>query len=143
MNDRTPQPAAPPLQIDPRTHRVELAISFVLRTGVVLSLSIVALGTIISFVHHPSYLSSPPDLQRLTQPGAAFPYPLRDVAGGIARFEGRSIAVLGLLLLIATPVVRVAMAIGAFLLERDRFFAVTTAVVLLILLLSFVLGRVE
>ncbi len=128
---------------DPRVRRVELIISTLLRTGVILSLSVVALGTVVTFVRHPDYLWSRPALKQVTQPGVAFPDTMREVIGGLGRLEGRSIVVLGLLLLIATPVMRVAVSIVTFLYQRDRLFAVVTLAVLIILLVSFVLGRVE
>ena len=49
----------------------------------------------------------------------------------------------GLLLLIATPVTRVAVSIFAFVYEKDRVFVIITIIVLSLLLLSFFLGRVE
>jgi uncharacterized membrane protein len=45
---------------------------------------------------------------------------------------------LGLLLLIATPVARVAVAIVGFALERDRLYTVISLIVLLILLASLI-----
>jgi uncharacterized membrane protein len=47
----------------------------------------------------------------------------------------------GLLLLIATPVLRVAVSILAFVYQRDRAFVAITSIVLALLLTSFVLGR--
>ena len=41
---------------------------------------------------------------------------------------------LGLVLLIATPVARVALTLGAFLLQRDRLYVVLTTIVLVLLL---------
>lgn len=53
---------------------------------------------------------------------------------------GEHIANLGLLLLIATPVARVAASIVLFARERDITFVIITTTVLVLLLLSFVLG---
>jgi len=47
----------------------------------------------------------------------------------------------GLLLLIATPVMRAAVSIFAFVYQHDRTFVIITSVVLAILLLSFALGH--
>jgi uncharacterized membrane protein len=47
----------------------------------------------------------------------------------------------GLLLLIATPVLRVAVSVLAFVYQRDRTFVIITSVVLTLLLASFVLGK--
>jgi uncharacterized membrane protein len=51
-------------------------------------------------------------------------------------FRPRGLIQFGLLILLATPVVRVAVSLVTFLRERDRLYATLTAVVLLILLLS-------
>ena len=45
---------------------------------------------------------------------------------------------LGLLLLIATPVVRVGLALVGFGLERDRTYVTVTAIVLAILIVSLI-----
>ena len=49
--------------------------------------------------------------------------------------------VAGLLLLIATPVLRVAVSIFAFVYEKDKVFVIITSIVLGLLLLSFILGK--
>lgn len=124
-----------------RVRQVELVISTILRVGVILSLSIVVLGMLLSFVHHPDYRHSAEELAKLTRPGAAFPRTLAEVAASIGRLEGRGVVTLGLLLLIATPVVRVAVSILAFHHQRDRVFVAITTTVLILLIASFFLGR--
>ena len=126
-----------------KVRKVELLISHLLRGGVVVSLFVIVTGTALSFVHHPQYVSSPTELQRLTRPGAAFPHTLGEVAAGVRDLRGQAIATVGLLLLVATPVVRVAVSIFAFVYERDPAFVLITSVVLGLLLLSFWLGKVE
>jgi uncharacterized membrane protein len=126
---------------DRQLERVERVISVLLRVGVVVSLLVVVAGTVVSFVHHPAYLYSATDLGYLTKPGGAVPRTLGDVAAGVRAGRGQAIVVAGLLLLVATPVLRVAVAVAAFLLQKDRVFALITAVVLALLLLSFFLGR--
>jgi uncharacterized membrane protein len=120
-----------------------MAISVILRSGVIVSVLLVAFGTTLSFVRHREYLTQPAQLQRLTRPGASFPHTLSQTVDGLKRMRGQAFVVLGLLLLIATPVLRVAVSIFAFLAMRDRNFAWITAIVLLLLLLSFLLGAVE
>lgn len=60
--------------------------------------------------------------------------------GGIlhaaAALSGRGLVMCGLLLLVATPVARVALSLVAFTLQRDRLYAAITAFVLLLLLAS-------
>jgi uncharacterized membrane protein len=146
MNDPATSPAhdAAPAAFtrdDPRARKIELIISMLLRLGVISSLAIVAIGTVISFVHHPDYLSQPPALHRLTTPGAAFPHTPAEVVRGLSEFRGQSIVLLGLLLLIATPVFRVAVSILAFAIEKDSRYVVITTIVLVLLILSFLLGK--
>ena len=124
-----------------KVRRVELVISNLLRGGVAISLFVVTAGTALSFVHHPEYVSSRAELARLTRPGAAFPQTLGQVAAGVRDGRGQAIATVGLLLLVATPVVRVAVSVLAFVYERDWTFVAITAAVLALLLLSFLLGK--
>jgi uncharacterized membrane protein len=131
-----------PSEEDERVRKVELLISYLLRIGVVTSLTIVVAGVLLSFLHHADYVSSPAELQRLTRPGAAFPHTLRDVANGVRQLRGQSVVMVGLLLLIATPVLRVAVSIFIFVYERDWAFVAITSAVLLLLLASFLLGKV-
>jgi uncharacterized membrane protein len=128
---------------DAKVRKVELVISTLLRVGVGASLLVIVFGTVLTFVHHPEYLRLKEALPRVTGPGSAFPHTLGQVAEGVRRGEGRAVIVVGLLLLIATPVMRVAVSILAFVYERDPVFVVITSVVLGMLLLSFFLGNVE
>jgi len=124
-----------------KVRKVELAISALLRVGVLTSLLVVLAGTVVTFVHHPHYLSSHHDLGPLTTPGAVFPHSLPSLVRGLEHGQGRAIVMAGLLLLIATPVLRVAVSVLAFVYQRDRIFVGITTVVLTLLLVSFVLGR--
>ncbi|HSP17716.1 MAG TPA: DUF1634 domain-containing protein [Thermoanaerobaculia bacterium] len=120
---------------------IDVAIATLLRTGVVLSIAIIAGGMIVTFAHHPEYFSSRPALGQLTSPGAHFPNTLTEVVAGVARGRGQAIMMAGLLVLIATPVARVAMSVVIFIIERDRLFIVITAAVFAILMISFAVGR--
>jgi uncharacterized membrane protein len=130
--------SAPPS--GPQTRRAELLISTVLRVGVLTSLAVILAGTLVTFLHHPEYVSSSQELARLTEAGASFPHTLRDVVAGLAALRGQAIVVLGLLILIATPVLRVAVSILVFLEQRDRTYVAITVTVLTLLILSFFLG---
>ena len=140
MNDEHPM-----LKVPPAVARVERIISSLLRVGVTISLGVIVMGTVISFAHHPGYLWSAKDLPVLTNPTSAGggPHALREVLAGAFSGHGQPLVMLGLLLLIATPVLRVAVSIFAFLFQLDWVFAVLTAVVLGFLVVSFFLGRVE
>ena len=122
---------------------VDVAISNLLRTGVVLSMTVLIIGLVFTFIHHPQYVRSKSDLGRLTDAGAVYPHRLRDVAAQIGDGRGQAIVMLGLLMLIATPVARVAFSIVAFALERDRLYVTITVIVLVLLVVSFAIGGAE
>lgn len=63
------------------------------------------------------------------------------VPGALARLEPAAYLSLGLIVLIATPFVRVAGSLAVFALERDRRYVLVTAAVLAIMCVSVVLGR--
>ena len=130
-------------EADRRVRRVELLISNLLRTGVIASLTVVVIGLILSFIHHPGYISSPEEMQRITQIGAVFPHTWSALFTGLLNLQGRAVVAAGLMLLILTPVARVAISIFAFIYQKDRIYTFITLTVLCLLLLSFVLGAVE
>lgn len=119
---------------------VETVISAILRGGVAISITIVAIGIAISFVHHRDYFSSRPALGKLIDPRAEYTASLSSVIKGAREGRGQSIVMIGILVLIATPVVRVATSIILFAVERDFLYAGITSVVLLLLLMSFAIG---
>ena len=70
-----------------------------------------------------------------------FPNTLGDVLNGVLALRPYAIIALGLVILIAIPVLRVAVSVIAFAVERDWLYVLITSFVLLILLLSFVIGE--
>jgi uncharacterized membrane protein len=121
--------------------RTETIISRLLRTGVIVSLLTIFLGVVLMFAHHHDYLRSRADLKQLTTPGTAFPQTLAEVAEDLLAFRGQAVVAGGLLMLIATPIFRVAVSIAAFVLQRDLTYVLITTGVLLVLVLSFFLGK--
>jgi uncharacterized membrane protein len=121
---------------------VHTAIVTVLRVGVVLSIAIMLVGMAVAFVDHPEHFTSPSALVALTSPKAHFPNTLLDVISGVRRGSGQAIVMAGLLVLIATPVARVALSVVVFVKVRDRIYAAITSIVLMILLISFGVGLV-
>jgi len=114
--------------------KVEGVIGNLLRTGVILSATVVLIGAAIYLVRHGG---SPADY-RVFQ---GEPNDLRSLPGIIQRsihLSGRGIIQLGLLVLIATPVARVAFAIYGFAAEGDRLYVAFSALVLAVLLYSLI-----
>jgi len=141
MNTEGVDPA--PDKSDSRLRLVELTISVLLRSGVFASLALVIFGTVLSFLHHPSYLHSTADLVLLASPHAAFPHTPQQIMQDLQVWRGQAFVAVGLILLIATPIMRVAVSILAFIYQRDRVFVLVTTIVLAFLLLSFVIGNVK
>ncbi len=117
---------------DQQLRQAELIISYVLRGGVLLSAGIILLGSILFYAR---YLANPQDID-----AQRYPHSLTDVALGIAHGEPLAVIAVGLLILLATPTLRVIVSIVTFALERDWLYTGITVLVLLILLASFLLG---
>jgi uncharacterized membrane protein len=122
---------------------IELLISVTLRTGVAVSVAVMLFGLVVTFAHHPDYFHSRPALGQLTNSREVFANSLGAVFRGVRDLSGQSIATLGILLLIATPVVRVAISVVLFAAKRDRRYVLITAVVLALLLTSLISGLGE
>ncbi len=120
----------------------EIIISDVLRWGVAISLILITLGTVCAFVQPGEYglhggtaadfhqLLTHPDLRILTLSGF-----LEAARAG----HGVALIAPGLLLLISTPLLRVAVSIVMFAVEKDVAYVVITSTVLALVLLSFFL----
>ncbi len=114
-----------------KLRQAELAISQVLRGGVLISAAITLLGVVWFYL-------------RMAITGRApltYPHSIVEVAQELAHGEPLALIALGLLILLLTPIVRVAISIIVFALERDWLYTIITMVVLLILLVSLLLGR--
>src|SRR5262245_19257092 len=116
--------------------RVELAVSRVLRAGLVLASALVVTGGALYLARHgtelPHYRVFEGEPEELTGVAAI----ARDA---LAR-SGRGVIQLGVLVLLATPVARVAFSVAAFALQRDRLYVGVTLVVLAVLSYSLLGG---
>ncbi len=139
-----PTSSPPPTRTvdDAKVRKVELAISLVLRIGVTLSVAVIAAGLALIFAHHPRYghLSGSYSYHRLTSGSTEFPHTMSGLGASLRAGDGRGVVVLGVLLLILTPVLRVAVSTVAFVYERDRAMTLVTLFVLSALVGSFFLG---
>jgi uncharacterized membrane protein len=112
--------------------RKDQIMAVLLRSGVLLSASLVLVGGVVYLSRH----DLPVIDYRVFQ---GEPQELRTV-GGILReagkFHGRGLIQLGLLVLIATPVARVLFSVFAFLYEKDWTYVAITIIVLALLCYS-------
>jgi len=110
--------------------QLEKAISTLLRTGVSISAAVVLAGGIYYLF---KYGLQPPEYYVFH----GEPEKFRSVTGifrSVFQLSSRGIIELGLLVLIATPIARVAFSLLAFALEKDRVFVGITLIVLVILM---------
>ena len=115
---------------------IELVLAHLLRTGVMLAAVVVALGGLAFLIRHggdaPQYHAfrgEPSDLRSLS-----------GIVADALALSSRGWIQLGLILLIFTPIARVAFSVFAFARERDRTYVVLTLIVLALLLYSLVGG---
>jgi uncharacterized membrane protein len=104
-----------------------------LRWGVLISAAVVAAGGCVYLARH---AHEPADYRMFRGEPSEF----RTIPGvfqSVRNGRGRGLIQLGLLLLIATPIVRVFLSIVGFAIERDRLYVVFTVIVLIVLLYSF------
>jgi len=112
--------------------RIEVIIGSLLRAGVLLSAAVVLFGGVVYLARHGHETVNYTTFDG--EPEALKSIPA--VIEGVVAFRARAIIQLGLLLLIATPIARVAFSAIAFALEKDYMYVAITLVVLAILLYS-------
>jgi uncharacterized membrane protein len=125
---------APPSTLEARVtdEAVERFLGWLLQGGVLLAAGFALAGGVLYLAkygsihpHYARFIAEPDDLSHMV---------------GITRAamagRGRGLIQLGCLVLIATPVLRVAVSLLAFALQRDRLYILLTAFVLVLLLTS-------
>jgi uncharacterized membrane protein len=118
--------------------QVEQTVGNLLRAGLIIAAAVVAAGGLLYLVRHgteePHYRifrGEPADLRSIL-----------GIVRNSLQQRGRGLIQLGIVLLLATPVARVAFSVVAFALQRDRLYVMVTCIVLGILLYSIFGGSV-
>ncbi len=117
--------------------KIESIIGNLLRIGVMISAAVVLTGGVL-------YLYRFGNTQTQLAVFRGEPANLRSVSGIVERsmtWSSRGMIQLGLLLLIATPVARVAFTLIAFWIKRDYTYTIITLIVLAVLAFSLLGGR--
>ncbi|MGF6846126.1 putative membrane protein [Chitinophaga sp. W3I9] len=119
-----------------RDKDIQQLIGKQLRIGVIVSSIIVFIGGVIYLVRHghehPSYGDFTGVREGLTN--------LPGIWQGVMENKGMNIIQLGIVLLIATPIIRIAFSVIAFLIEKDYLYVGITLLVLGIILFSMLGG---
>ena len=115
---------------------VDQLLGNLLRVGVIIATIVAALGGVLYLaVHgrepagHRVFVGEPAELRAVGS-----------IVRGAFSLHAAAIVQLGLVLLIATPIARVAMSLVAFVLQRDRVYIVVTSIVLALLIFSLTGG---
>lgn len=114
------------------TDEIERIVSKLLKIGVMISAAVTFIGLLLFIITGSG-----------GYPNNSFPTNLMRIFQGLFQFKPYAIILTGLFILILTPVFRVGVSILLFIKEKDYAFAKITALVFVILLVSFLLGRVE
>ena len=118
--------------------RIELAVSRILRAGLLVAAALVVAGGALYLTRHgaelPHYRVFEGEPTELVSVASI----ARDALAG----SGRGVIQLGVLVLLATPVARVMFSVAAFALQRDRLYVGVTLVVLTVLAYSLLGGPV-
>lgn len=116
---------------------MQVVIGWVLRIGVIVSISIVFFGGIIflsrhghEVVDHRKFTGIPDFIQTFG-----------GIIHGIFTFRGQAIIQFGIILLIATPILRVIFSTIGFVLEKDKLYIFISLLVLLIIFASMLSGH--
>jgi uncharacterized membrane protein len=119
---------------DPRQFENQLAT--LLRAGVILAAIVVLLG---GAIYLAKYGATRPDYKTFYGEPAEYRQVGRILREAIG-LRGRGLIQLGLLLLIATPIARVALSVFDFLRERDWLYVTVTLIVLAVLVYGLMSG---
>ena len=109
--------------------QVEAIIGRIMQIGVVLSAIVILAGLLLMFAQgNDGY------------PAGVHPHTFSAIYAGIVAAKPDAVMMLGLFLLILTPVLRVVVSIYAFAKEHDHFYTIITTVVLIILIVAMWIG---
>jgi uncharacterized membrane protein len=123
----------------PTDYDIERMVAVLLRTGVIVSGLVVTIGGAVFLSRHGGEDANYQKFQTLPAADRLVP---KIVAGAIDN-RARSIIQVGILLLIATPIARVAFSLLGFAFEGDKKYILITAIVLAILIYGVISGVVR
>ena len=134
MSSATLTPADPPL-VKPLPPEAYVRMTFVLRVGLGISLAILGVGIVVYILLNPGessshVLANNPILSYLSFPG---------LGSGLVAGSVDAVLTLGLIVLVATPIVRVVSGLYYFRKVGERAMTVITFSVLVLLLLGLLL----
>lgn len=116
---------------------MQAIIGWVLRAGVFVSMLVVFIGGVIYLSRHSSEHIDYHEFKGVPD----FVHTLPGIFHGILNGRGRAIIQAGILLLIATPVLRIIFSAVGFMIEKDYMYVGITLLVLLIIISAMLTGH--
>lgn len=114
--------------------KIENAVALILQYGVILAAVVVAIGFGLFLIRHGLNYATPDYLHFHGEPEKLISF------SGIyhSLISGRPIAIIefGLMILVATPIIRVAYSVWGYSMQRDRIYTIISLIVLAVLLIS-------
>jgi len=115
---------------------MDYVIGLALRIGVIVSIALVLIGVALLVVEGKGLGYSDYSIMSIRSNVNTTVIPPIMALRGLSQADGLSFIILGLMVLIATPVLRVALGIASFAMERDWLYVVITIVVFINLMLA-------
>ncbi|NCD71338.1 DUF1634 domain-containing protein [Mucilaginibacter agri] len=116
---------------------IQSIIGWVLRLGVLVSMAVVAIGGVIYLYRHGSEHIDYHEFKGVPE----FVHTLSGIFHGIITGRGRAIIQAGIILLIATPIIRIIFSAIGFIIEKDYLYVGITLLVLLIIVIGMLSGH--
>ena len=110
--------------------KVDRIIGAILQGGVIVAGALVFAGGILYLIHNGMAVAN----YRVFGAEPSEIHGIWPILSGVAHLDGRAVIQLGILALVATPVIRVLFSVFAFWVQRDRLYVPITLVVFGILL---------
>jgi len=124
--------------------KTEIIIGKSLRIGVITALVLTVFGGVVFLIQHhgltATYKAIPQSSNAVFIGTATYLREFSTIIPRILQFDGAAIIQLGVIVLIATPVLRVVMSLISFLIEKDKLYVAITAIVLLVILGNMIFG---
>lgn len=128
--------------MDIQDKQLQKVIGLTLRGGVLTAVTIALIGGLMYLyghsTEHVTFHTFAGESTAYASPTRIFQQAFRSPELGIGR-RGLAITQIGIICLLLTPIIRVALSIIGFAMERDRVYVVITSVVLVTLIFSMVL----
>ncbi|GHT17695.1 membrane protein [Bacteroidia bacterium] len=125
-------------------NKTEILIGKSLRVGVVISVVITLTGGFLYLFQHQglanTYKAIPQDSNTSFEGAAVYLREFSTIVPRIFQFDGAAIIQLGVIVLIATPILRVILSLITFLMGKDKLYVLITAIVLIVILSNMFFG---